>query len=58
MKTFIILLLVVMVMSAAGVSLRDVLSGAPDTKEGSLEVGKRESDVSDFSWLIRTSPVT
>ena len=45
-------------MSAAGVSLRDVLSSAPDTKEDSLEIGKREICVSDFSWLIKTTPVT
>ena len=44
-----------MVMSAAGVSLRGGLSGAPDTKEDSLEIGKR---VSGFLWLIRTTPVT
>ena len=43
MKTFIILVLAVMVMSAAGLSLRDVLSSAPDKKEDGLKVEKRVS---------------
>ena len=44
MKTFIILVLAVLVMSAAGVSLRHVLSSASDAEENGHEIEKRVSD--------------